>query len=656
MPYIIGTAGHIDHGKTSLVKALTGQDTDRLKEEKERGISIDLGFAYLDLPDGTRAGVVDVPGHERFIRNMLAGAHGIDLVLFTVAADDGVMPQTEEHLDIVHLLGIRRAIFVMSKADLVSEARIDEVREEIGILTSGTALDGSSMIPFSAVTGRGLDEVRAEISRVLQDGPAKAGHYSSPLERQRQYFRLPVDRVFLLQGHGLIVTGTSLSGEVRVGDRVRCLPGDQCFRVRSVQVHNEPVDVAQWGQRVALNLSGLEKPSIERGDVICDEQITMTSDRFDARVEVRSTTKVAVKNHQRVRVHVGTAERMGSVILLGPDKKLGPRQSAFCQVVLSDPVVAMRGDHFVVRDETAQRTLGGGVVIHPLARKHKRGEAGLFERLTQLQDSQLAAALDVLLQESDSFALPIGALHQLVNLQQERVRVELEHMKGIRAFNLEGDTLYATDAKWLRVKDTLLEALRDFHVAHPLALGMEMEAARDRLASGITPRVFRAIVEQLEREGAVAREASLLRLPGHTVRLGDDEQTLASRVAELLADQPFGPPDLKQIERRLGAPRGKLDEVLRVMEREKSIVRVSPDLCFLSTSIDTVKATLSRHLSGEGDMTAATFRDLVGTTRKYAISLLEYLDRDGFTVRVGDARRLKGSTQPRPWNTQRQDL
>ncbi|MFQ5902154.1 MAG: selenocysteine-specific translation elongation factor, partial [Candidatus Binatia bacterium] len=301
MPYIIGTAGHIDHGKTSLIKALTGQDTDRLKEEKERGISIDLGFAHLDLGDGNQVGIVDVPGHERFIRNMLAGAHGMDLVLFTVAADDGVMPQTEEHLDILHLLGVKLAIFLITKADLVLPSRIHEVEEEIRILTLGTSLEDSPIIPFSAVTGQGLSELRAQISQMLQSckKPAPSG-----------YFRLPLDRAFVLQGHGVIVTGTALSGEIKTGDRVRCLPGEQIFRVRNLQVHNRSVDTAGWGQRIALNLSGHEKASIARGHVICHEKLTLTSDRFDALLEVRPAATKGIKNHQRVRVHLGTAERL----------------------------------------------------------------------------------------------------------------------------------------------------------------------------------------------------------------------------------------------------------------------------------------------------------------------------------------------------------
>src|SRR5258705_3182560 len=319
MPYIIGTAVHIDHGKTTLVKALTGQDTDRLKEEKERGISIDLGFAYLDLSDGTRAGVVDVPGHERFIRNMLAGAHGIDLVLFTVAADDGVMPQTEEHLDIVHLLGVKMAIFIITKADLVPAPRIAEVEEEIDILTLGTMLENSPKIAASSVTGQGIEELKALISQTLKSHTQAAPN---------GYFRLPVDRAFVLQGHGVVVTGTALSGEVKVGEQVRCLPGDHLFRVRSLQVHGKSVDTAGWGQRVAMNLTGPDRADIARGHVISHEKLSLTTERFDAFLEVRPAARKGIKNHQRVRVHLGTAERLGKIVILGATEKIEAKQSA----------------------------------------------------------------------------------------------------------------------------------------------------------------------------------------------------------------------------------------------------------------------------------------------------------------------------------------
>ena len=430
MPYIIGTAGHIDHGKTSLIKALTGTDTDRLKEEKERGISIDLGFAHLDLADGTSAGIVDVPGHERFIKNMLAGAHGIDLVLFTVAADDGVMPQTEEHLDIVHLLGIKLALFVITKADLVSPARIADIEEEIDILTLGTTLENSPKITVSSVTGQGISELKDRIAELLKSH-AKAAPSG--------YFRLPVDRAFVMQGHGVVVTGTALSGEVKVGEQVRCLPGDYLFRVRSLQVHGKPVDTAVWGQRVAINLTGPERASIERGQVICHEKLTLTSDRFDAFLEVRPAAAKGIKNHQRVRIHLGTAERLGKIVVLGNAEKIEPKQSAYCQVMLNEPLLVLRGDHFIVRDETARRTLAGGLVINPWAKRHKRSDRELSNRLEALHRGDVAALTQAFIDASELFAAPIDAIHQFLNVREEQMRDAIDTMKPLRVLNAEGE-------------------------------------------------------------------------------------------------------------------------------------------------------------------------------------------------------------------------
>lgn len=631
MPYIIGTAGHIDHGKTSLIKALTGQDTDRLKEEKERGISIDLGFAYLDFPGGTQAGIVDVPGHERFIRNMLAGAHGIDLVLFTVAADDGVMPQTEEHLDIIHLLGVKLAIFLITKADL-APARLQDVEEEIRILTLGTALENSPILPFSAVTGQGLSELRTLIHEMLQSckKPVPSG-----------YFRLPVDRAFVLQGHGLVITGTALSGEIRTGDRVRCLPGDETFRVRSVQVHNHSVQVAGWGQRIALNLTGQEKTPITRGHVICHEKITLISDRFDALLEVRPAATKGIRNHQRVRIHLGTAERLGKLILLGSKEKIEPKESSYCQVTLTDPVLALRGDHFIVRDGTGQRTLGGGIVIHPWAKKHKRGEAGLQERLKSLHTDDLSSLSETFLDESDDFALSMDFIRQFLNLKEEEVREQIDKMKTIRSFSAEGERVYTTERKWQGLKENILKALRDFHATHPLAPGMEMEELRAKLPYGIPSRLFRDLVEILAAEKTAVRDGNLLRLPGHRVQLRDEEKTLMEKIKKLLGENPLAPPDLKQIEKDSGSGRAKFAEVIRVMERERSIVRVATDLYFLSDCVDKVKGVLYKYFSENAEITAATFRDLLGSSRKYTIALLEHFDREGVTVRIGDVRRLK---------------
>jgi selenocysteine-specific elongation factor len=563
---------------------------------------------------------------------MLAGAHGIDLVLFTVAADDGVMPQTEEHFDIVHLLRIPQAIFVVTKVDLVPETRIAAVEEEIRILTSGTPLDQSPIVPYSCVTGEGLDALRAHIIRMLRD---------SSQHPPQGYFRLPVDRAFVLQGHGLIVTGTALSGSVKVGDRLRSLPGDQLFRVRSLQVHNRSTETATWGQRIALNLSGDERSAIGRGHTICHEKIALTSDRLDGWVEVRPTAAKGIKNHQRVRVHAGTAERLAKVILLGPGNLVGPQQSGYCQIVLSEPLPILRGDRFILRDETAQRTIGGGIVIHPWARKHKRSDPDLAERLEALHRGEFEPLVGAFLGESEQFAVPIASLEQFLGLTGEDLRTPLKSLSKVRTFQFEEGTFLTTDERWQHLRDTLLSVLTTFHAAHPLLPGMEMEALREQLPVEITPRLFRAFVEQLEAARAVARDANLLRRPDHKIQLRDEERRLVDRITGLLTSNPLTPPDIKQIEQELGVQRSGLTEVIRIMERERAIVRIAPELYFLRTSVDTIRANLYKHLAEKGDITPTAFRDLFGTTRKYSIPLLEYFDREGLTIRVGDTRRLR---------------
>jgi selenocysteine-specific elongation factor len=634
MPYIIGTAGHIDHGKTSLIKALTGFDTDRLKEEKERGISIDLGFAHLDLPDGTSAGIVDVPGHERFIKNMLAGAHGIDLVLFTVAADDGVMPQTEEHLDIVHLLGIKMAIFVITKADLVPPSRIDEVGEEIDILTLGTVLENSPKIAVSSATGQGVSELKERIAAILQ---------SQNKIPPGGYFRLPVDRAFVLQGHGVVVTGTGLSGEIRVGEQVRCLPGDHIFRVRSLQVHGQSVDSAGWGQRVAMNLTGPDRAEIARGHVICHEKISLVTERFDAHLEVRPGARKGIKSHQRVRVHLGAAERLGKIAVLGAGEKIEPKQSAFCQITISEPLLALRGDHFILRDETARRTLAGGVVVNPWANRHKRGDGRLQDRLDMLLKGDTPALTEAYIESSTAFALPIEAIYQFLNVREEQIREAIERMKNLRLLSAEGEKLYTTHAKWERLKGQLLEMLKAFHAAHPLVPGMDMEELRGKLAYALSPKIFRVVTDLLINEKLIARDENLLRLASHRVQLGGQEKSLMDKIKKILGEQPLAPPDLKEVEKQAGVPRHRLNEVIRLLEREGAVVRITTDMYFLASSVEQLRQTLRKYLTEKGEMTAASFRDLIGSSRKYTIPLLEFFDRDGLTIRIGDIRKLKSS-------------
>jgi selenocysteine-specific elongation factor len=629
MGVIIGTAGHIDHGKTSLVKALTGQDTDRLKEEKERGISIDLGFAYLDLPDGSRAGIVDVPGHERFIRNMLAGAHGIDMALFTVAADDGVMPQTEEHLDIVHLLSVPRLLFVMTKVDLVGPDRRREVEAQIGALVAGTAFEGAPLLPCSTVTGEGLEELRTRIAAMALEVRQRAA---------MGWFRLPVDRVFVLQGHGVVVTGTAIGGQVRVGDRVRCLPGEELFRVRSLHVHNAAVQAASAGQRVALNLGGAERPALSRGDVICDEALARISERFDASIEVRPAAGAAgLKDRQRVRVHIGTAERLAAVRVLGSSDKLKPRDRGYCQLALARPVHLLRGDRFIVRDETACRTIGGGVVVSPWARQHKRSDASVPSALDALSGAEPVRAAAAYLESAEDLAVPLAELAQFLNMHTAETAALGDRVDGVRVFDVDGARVYMAGARFRNVCRDLVETLRNFHAAHPLSPGMEAEAARPE----ITVRLFRAIVDRAAAEGIVVREGSVIRLPEHMVRLNDDQQALVARIQALMARDPAAPPAPAEMEGPLGVPRARIVDVLRVMERQRMVVRVGVDLYFLPDYVAGAEALLRQRWRPGEEITPAAFRDAIGTSRKYAIPLLEYFDRIGVTDRNATGRRLK---------------
>jgi selenocysteine-specific elongation factor len=628
MAFIIGTAGHIDHGKTSLVKALTGQDTDRLKEEKARGISIDLGFAYLDLPNGDRAGVVDVPGHERFVRNMLAGAHGIDLALFTVAADDGVMPQTEEHLQIVRHLGIERAIFVLTKIDLVTDERARAVEEEIEILVAGSTLEGSPTVRCSVVSGEGVDAVRQTIAGTLAtfDKRPPPG-----------LFRLPVDRVFTLHGHGLVVTGTARSGTVRVGDQVRVLPGSTRVRVRGLHVHGRAVDEARWGQRVALNISGADAGTLARGHVIADERLDAVSDRFDARIDVAFPKDI--RRRLRVRLHVGTAERMAGLEWLSDVPAGGDdAHTRHAQLSLREPVQLMRGDRFVLRDESAQRTIGGGMVLDPWPKRWRRRDTTRRAWLAVLDSGLAPEVVQAFVNTREEFATPAERVRDFMNLDAGEVLHLTTDINGLRSLVVDEERLLTTDEKWRRLEDDLTAALGSFHTNRPLEPGMDVEALRAAVSFPGTPRLFRAVVDHLASAGVVIRDANFVRLPGHVVRMQGEDQRLAARVVEVLTATPLAPPTTGELESTLGVTRQKLVEVIRVLERDGAIVRIAPDLFLVTTALDQVKAALVAECGDGRPVTPAAFRDRLGTSRKYVIPLLEYCDRTGLTIRRGDVR------------------
>ena len=631
---IIGTAGHIDHGKTALVRALTGQETDRLKEERERGISIDLGFAYFTLPDGTRAGVVDVPGHERFIRNMLAGAHGIDLVLFAVAADDGVMPQSEEHFDILHLLGVSRGIFVITKADLADARRLADVRDEIGLLAEGTALANAPVIAVSTVSGVGLDELRAEIAHQL-------GGFDS--RRPSGLFRLPIDRAFVIKGHGAVVTGTAMGATVRVGDRLRLLPAGEGVRVRAIQIHSEQVDSAGFGQRAALNLAGAEKLTIARGDWLADERLTVTTARFDGWLQVRPAAKRALATNDRVRIHIGAAEAGARLIVLEESGAIALRGAGLVQLVVDSTIVALGGDRFVVRNETGQRTIGGGVVLNPIGRRVRRPLELYRARLAKLRDrtGTSADAVEAIIDLGERLAMGADEIATLLNEPRATIATALDDARFVR-LALGDEVAFTTAGKWNDLKHYVADALKRHHEHEPLSAGLEMEAIRGRIPYDVAPRDFRALIDRLGPEIAVVREESILRLGSHRVKLAGDDSRLSAAIAAAISAGGFQPPDLKTLSADLKGPpvdAARLRALLAALERDGKVVKVASDLYFDRVHFDDARARLDTYLAANGEITAAAYRDVLGCSRRFAIALLDHFDHAGVTTRVGDVRR-----------------
>lgn len=377
--------------------------------------------------------------------------------------------------------------------------------------------------------------------------------------------------------------------------------------------------------------------------MICHEKISLVTDRFDAFVEVRPAAAKGIKNHQRVRVHLGTAERLGKIVILGSAEKIEAKQSTYCQVTLSEPLPALRRDHFILRDETARRTLAGGLVINPLAERHKRGESDLRDRLEALHHGDLAQLTEAFVDGSKDFALSVEAILQFLNVREEQLRDVIDKVNQLRPMGAEGERVYTSEKKWQRLKEQVLKTLEAFHGDHPLVPGMDMEELRGKLVYELSPKTFRIVVDMLFDDKLIAREENLVRLTRHRVQLGGQEKTLMDKIKKILGEQPLAPPDLKDIERQAGVPRNRLNEVIRLLERDGSVVRVTTDMYFLATSIEGLRQTLKKYLGEKGEMTAASFRDLIGSSRKYTIPLLEYFDRDGLTIRIGDIRRLKSA-------------
>ncbi len=634
MKAVIGTAGHIDHGKSALVRALSGIDTDRLPEERARGISIELGFAHLDLPGGERAGIVDVPGHERFIRHMLAGAHGFDLVILVVAADDGVMPQTEEHFEIVHLLGVKRVVFAITKIDVADAARVAEVRDEIEILCAGTPSEQAPVVELSAIGGQGVEELRELLISML----AGLSH-----EQDSRPLRIPVDRVFVMKGHGTVVTGTALTGSVAPGDEVEILPRGERVRVRDVQVHGASVERAWAGQRVALNLGGIAKDGIARGDTVAVAQGDLRTERFNARVEIRPLAGRAVRSHERVRVYLATREILGRIVWLDDVSEVAPRSSAYAQIVLNETGVAGPGDRFVIRDETASRTLGGGSVLVSRARKPRRPDGRLTPLLEALESGDAVSQIHAFLKLAPGLGLPASEISSGLGLAGEDIAAALAHSEGLCA--LPGGSkalLVSLSTRYEAYMDAMVSAVADFHRRHPEQAGMDLEALRNSLEPPVDGKLFRGIIDDVEARSRLRRRGSTLMIPGHEVSMKSEDESEAERLYEVVSKAGSMPPTLKQLEEDLGLDSRRVALLTQVLSERGRLVKVSTELFFTAEVVSAMERTLRGFLAERGEISAAEFRDLITASRKYCIPLLDYFDRGGVTVRVGDVRKLRG--------------
>jgi selenocysteine-specific elongation factor len=612
MSFVVGTAGHIDHGKSTLIQALTGIDPDRLEEEKRRGMTIDLGFAYLTLPSGRLAGIVDVPGHARFIRNMLAGVHGLDAVLLVVAADEGVMPQTVEHLEIVDLLEVRRGLAVVTKVDLVEADWLELVVAELAETLAPTSLAGVEVLPVSAVTGQGLDDLKRRLDEVL------AG---TPRREDRRRPRLPIDRVFTIGGFGTVVTGTLVDGSLKVGEEVELQPSGRRVRVRGLQQHNQKVDAAQPGSRVAANLVGVEKEDLHRGEVLARSGTVTVTRRVDASVRVLRDSPRPLRHGAQVLLHTGTVEVSARAIVLASDE-IQPGATGWVQLYLGRPVAVAAGDRFVLRLPTPSATIAGGSFADVSPRRHPRHDERVRESLER------RAAGDVLQEELRKYPRGIAAQALLrATLAEDADASRLEARRA-------GQWLFAPEA-WAALQARSRRALEEYHRAHPLRAGMPREELKSRL--GLAPATFGPVLAALSAEGVLADRGGEVALPGHRVEIDPAAGGPAGRLLELLDAQPFAPPSLPEAMRAAGASA----EVVRALAQRGELVRLSEDVAFTRAAFDSAVSLVREVVAAEGSVTVASLRDRMSASRRPVLALLEHLDAQRVTRRVGDARVLR---------------
>jgi selenocysteine-specific elongation factor len=623
---IIGTAGHIDHGKTSLVKALTGIDADRLEEEKRRGITIDIGFANFDLPapDGTkfRIGFVDVPGHERFVRNMLAGVGGIDLVLLVIAADEGIKPQTREHFDICRLLGIRRGITVITKSDAVDEDTLEVARLEIEEFVRGSFLDASTapVVAVSSLTGAGIAALKSALARVASDVVAK---------NSAALARLPIDRVFTMKGFGTVVTGTLVAGTVHKEEELELFPAAKKLRIRGVQVHGAPADLAVAGQRTALNLAALSTADLNRGMTLAAADAFRATTRIDVSLSLLKSVR-QLKDGARVHFHAYTSEAIATVRLLG-EKQLGPAEEAYAQLHLSEPMLLLPGDHFIIRQFSPVITIGGGVVLDASPVRRKQPAADSIAFLAAIRNSPPEAVLAARVRRRGTGGLPLSQVPGEMN-----IRVEEAKKLALKAGLILCNSVLIAPEPFAQGTADLLQLLKKFHDTNPLVDGMSKEQLRERAKLG--PEVFQGMLEKLTAEKKLEVTGETVHLAGRGVVMKDDEAESKNMIEQAFASAGLKVPALKEVLAGLKVDKLRAQKIVTLLLRDKVLIKMSDDLVFHQKALAGLRQKITALKPTTPKIDVARFKEMTGVSRKYAIPLLEYLDRERVTRRVGDER------------------
>ncbi len=634
MEIIVGTAGHIDHGKTSLVRALTGIDADRLPEEKDRGITIDIGFAELSVGN-VHFSFVDVPGHERFVKNMLAGASGIDIVLLVIAADEGVMPQTREHFEICRLLGLNNGIIVLTKSDLVDDETLELAKIDAEELVIDSFLENAPIIPFSSSTGEGMEDFK----RILV---ATAKSVSKRSEDRIAF--LPIDRSFTIKGFGAVATGTLASGSISEGDELDLLPAGKKLRVRSVQTHGRVVKSAVSGQRTAVNLAGINHSSITRGMVLAAPGVLETSQLLDVAVEMLKSSLRPLKTRQRVRVHIGTAEILARVFVMNESGAIEPGGSGFVQLRLESIVACMSGDRFILRSYSPQHTIGGGQVTLPISEKHRRKDiassAKLLRQLVEVTGDHVAFVCSLAISAGSS-GLTTAMLRSQTGWINAVADKAISSAVGLGKVTIVGDNLIDA-VLFANFKAATIAALEAFHQKDPLSPGMTREILRDRILRVTPQTIMASLIENLVSEGKVITENDVMRLAGHKTELSSEESDFGEKLMLVIRSARLEPP---KIEEMISSLLGNIDvkdarKLIQLKLKSGEIVKVNDEMYFAADSLRELTAAIRRYADRSTDrlIDVAKFKEIAGVSRKYAIPLLEYFDREKLTVRAGDKR------------------